>query len=239
MASLGPPDPSDPSDRLPLALAEELVLLCTDPDSGTLRVSRNGFQRAVAAAVLAELLLTGGITVEGRRITAFRPVGACDEVTAEVLARLERAPKGRRPGLDAALRRVPRAPAVRSFRERLVASGHLTAERRRILLLVPYRAWPPVRATVAAEIAERITASLSRKGSASGYGSDAARWGASPAAERDLQLAGMLWAARLDRRLFPGRIHSELRKSFRAVAREQPIAQALHRVVGSDNAGGG
>lgn len=180
--------------------------------------------------MLAELLLTGGITVEDRRITAFRPVGARDEVTAEVLARLERAPKGRRSGLDATLRRVPRAPAVRSFRERLVASGHLTVERRRILLLVPYRAWLPVPSTVGAEIAERITATL--------RGASGPR-GASPTAVRDLHLAGMLWAAQLDRRLFPGRVHSELRKSFRAVAREQPIALALHRVVGADNASGG
>ncbi|MFF7592117.1 GPP34 family phosphoprotein [Kitasatospora purpeofusca] len=229
MASLGPPDPYAASGRLPLSLAEELVLLCADPDSGTLRVSRNGFQRAVAAAVLAELLLTGGIEVEDRRITGFRPVGAHDEVTAEVLARLERARKGRRPGLDAALRRVPRGPAVRAFRERLVASGHLTLERRRILL-VPYRAWLPVRATVGAEIAERIAATLR---GASGP------QGVSPAAVRDLHLAGLLWAAQLDRRLFPGRVHSELRKSFRAVAREQPVARALHRVVGADNAGGG
>ncbi|MGY0461718.1 GPP34 family phosphoprotein [Kitasatospora sp. cg17-2] len=230
MAPLGPPDPYAASDRLPLALAEELVLLFTDPDSGTLRVSRNGFQRAIAAAVLAELLLTGGIEVEDRRITGFRPVGARDEVTAEVLDRLGQAPKGRRPGLDAALRRVPRGPAVRIFRERLVASGHLTLERRLFLLLVPYRAWLPVRATVGAEIAERIAATV--------RGASGPR-GTSPSAQRDLQLAGLLWAAQLDRRLFPGRVHSELRKSFRAVAQEQPISRALRRVVGADNASGG
>ncbi|MFD4905819.1 GOLPH3/VPS74 family protein [Kitasatospora purpeofusca] len=230
MAPYAPPDPPAPSDRLPLALAEELVLLFTDPDSGTLRVSRNGFQRAIAAAVFAELLLTGGIKVEDRRITGFRPGGARDEVTTEVLDRLGRAPEWRRPGLDAALRRVPRGPTVRSFRERLVTSGHLTLERRRFLLLVPYRAWPPVRATAGAEIAERIAATV--------RGASGPR-GASSSAERDLQLAGLLWAAQLDRRLFPGRVHSELRKSFRAAAREQPISQALRRVVGADNASGG
>ncbi|MFE6749051.1 GPP34 family phosphoprotein [Kitasatospora purpeofusca] len=224
MAPLGPPDPYAASDRLPLALAEELVLLCTDPDSGFLRVPRNGFRRAVAAAVLAELVLTGGVEVEDRWITGFRPDGARDEVTAGVLARLEQAPAWRRSGLDAAVRRVPRGPAVRSFREGLVASGHLTLERHRFLLLVPYRVWLPVRATVGAETAERIAAALR---------------GTSPATERDLQLAGLLWAAQLDRRLFPGRVHSELRKSFRAVAREQPVARALRRVVGADNASGG
>ncbi|MFJ8434480.1 GPP34 family phosphoprotein [Kitasatospora sp. NPDC094019] len=248
MDSPGPPaqpGPSDPyapyapSDRLPLALAEELLLLCTDPDSGTLRVSRAAFQRAVAAAVLAELLLAGAITAEDRRITAFRPVEARDEVTAEVLALLGRTVWGRGPGLDRIMRRVPRAPAVRSFRERLVASGHLTLERRRILLLVPYRAWIPVRATVGAEIAERITATLSTTKSAPGYGPGVPGWGAFPAAERDRHLAGLLWAAMLDRRLFPGRAHAELRKSFRVVAREQPVAQALRRVVGADNASGG
>ncbi|MEV0191481.1 GPP34 family phosphoprotein [Kitasatospora purpeofusca] len=224
MAPPGPPDPYAASDRLPLTLAEELVLLCTDPDSGFLRVPGNGFRRAVAAAVLAELVLTGGIEVEDRWITGFRPDVARDEVTAGVLARLEQAPERRRPGLDAAVRRVPRGPAVRSIREGLVASGHLTPERRRFLLLVPYRAWLPVRAAVGAETAERIAAALR---------------GTSPATERDLQLAGLLWAAQLDRRLFPGRVHSELRKSFRAVAREQPVARALRRVVGADNASGG
>ncbi|WP_406113645.1 GPP34 family phosphoprotein [Kitasatospora purpeofusca] len=123
MAPLGPPGPPASSDRLPLVLAEELVLLCTDPDSGTPRVSRNGFQRAIAATVLTELLLTGGITVEDRRITGFRPVGAGDEVTAEVLARLERAPRGGGPGWTRPCAGCRGGPTVRSSREQPVAQA--------------------------------------------------------------------------------------------------------------------
>ncbi|MEV6972354.1 GPP34 family phosphoprotein [Kitasatospora sp. NPDC093806] len=254
-----PPDPVPPGG---LSLPEELVLLCTDPEQGLLRVSSAAFQRVIAGAVIAELLLTGGLTVEGRLITGFQPLGPRDEIGADVLARLDRARKGRRLGLDAAVRQVPRAAAVRYFRERLVAEGVLTVERRRILL-VPYRARIPVRATAGQEIADRIGAGLAavagRSGPSGRSGPDGrpepeGRFGqegrsgqegrASGTAgaglpERDRQLAGLLWAGQLDRRLYPGRQHAGLRKAAGQVAKDLPIAQAVRRVVSADNSGGG
>ncbi|MET8702327.1 GPP34 family phosphoprotein [Kitasatospora sp. NPDC004723] len=236
MAPLDPPaspGPPDPAGARPLP--EELVLLCTDPGRGLLRVSSSAFRRVIAGAVLAELLLTGGITVEGRRITGFQPLGAHDEIGAAVLARLERTRKGRRPGLEAAVRRVPR-DAVRHYRDRLVAQGAMTVERRR-KLLVPYRVLLPVRSEAGQEIADRVAATLARTAAEEGAGTTGAG-----ADERDRLLAGLLWAGRMDRRIYPGRQHAALRDTVRRTARDLPVAQAVRRVVTADRteaSGGG
>ncbi|WP_327677178.1 GOLPH3/VPS74 family protein [Kitasatospora sp. NBC_00458] len=225
--------PLDSGPRGRRSIPEELVLLCTDPAQGTLRVSTAAFYRVLAGGVLADLLLAGGVTVEDRRITAFQPLGASDEITAGVLARLAEAGKRRyRLGLDHVLRQVPRKESVEHFRARLVADGAMTVERRR-LLLIPYRAHLPVPPTAGQDIADRIAALLTRlETGAGGSGSRAADG-------RDLQLAGLVGAGRFDRRLFPGPENAALRKTLRKVVKELPVARSVRRLVDADNSSGG
>ncbi|MFD5917221.1 hypothetical protein ACFVYP_07535 [Kitasatospora sp. NPDC058201] len=55
----------------------------------------------------------------------------------------------------------------------------------------------------------------------------------------DLQLAGLIGAARLDRRIFPGPENTEVRKAARRLVKELPVARAVRRLVDADNASGG
>ncbi|MFF2661392.1 GPP34 family phosphoprotein [Kitasatospora sp. NPDC058032] len=221
MTPLEPPEP--PGGR---PLMDELVLLCNDPGPTWLDSSPSMFERMIAGAVLAELLLTGAITIEGQWITGVNPFGARDEVGEAVLGRLNRVRKGGRSKLVSALRRIPPATTARHYQDRLVAQGVMTIERRRLLLL-PYRALLPVRASAAQEITDRIVASLERTGA-----------GSAGTGERDLQLAGLLWAGRFDGRLRPRQERAAFRAATRRAAQDLPIAQAVRGVIEMDRSAG-
>ncbi|GAA2799807.1 GPP34 family phosphoprotein [Kitasatospora sp. CM 4170] len=147
-----------PLDTRPLP--EELLLLCAEPVRGRLRIPQSAFYWAVPGSVLAELQLGGAITVDGRRITGFQPLGSHDEIAAGVLARLEETGKRKhRLGLDLAMRRIPRKPTQQLFLDRLTAEGVLTVDRRSFLGL-PYRRYTAVPPGIGQEIAARVAATL-------------------------------------------------------------------------------
>ncbi|MFF2042300.1 GPP34 family phosphoprotein [Kitasatospora sp. NPDC058170] len=205
------------------SIPEELLLLCVDPEYGRLRIPRATIHRVIAGAVLAELLVTGAISVDGRRITGYRPLGPADEVAAGVLARLEDTGKRQsRHGLDLALRRIPRRPGYQPYLDRLVAAGLVTVETRRFLGL-PHRSYLAARPDIGTETAARVAATLQRPADGS------------PAAERDRQLAGLVAAARLDRRFYPGAAGAPTRRAARQLGKELPVAQAVRRAVDADS----
>ncbi|MFB7616449.1 GPP34 family phosphoprotein [Kitasatospora sp. NPDC056181] len=213
------------------SIPEELLLLCADPVRGRLRIPYATFYRVIAGGTVAELLVTGAITVEERRITGFRPLGAHDEVAAGVLARLEAAGKRRQQlGLDLALRRIPRKPGLTPYLDRLTADGLLTVEKHRFLGL-PYRRHVATRPDVRQEIAARVAATLAYEGGAAA-GPDG------QSAERDRQLAGLIGAARMDRRLYPGSTGAPTRRAILQLTKELPIARAVRRAINSDSAAG-
>ncbi|MEU3569262.1 GPP34 family phosphoprotein [Kitasatospora sp. NPDC036755] len=224
MTPLEPPEPPGPPGDRPLM--DELVLLCNSPGPKWLNSSPTVFERMIAGAVLADLLLTGAITIEDRWITGFNPFGARDGAGEAVLGRLSRVRKGRRSKLDSAVRWIPPRETARYYQDRLVAQGVMTVEHRR-LLLRPYRALLPVRASAAQEITDRIVASLERTGA-----------GSAGPGERDLQLAGLLWAGSHDVRLRPWRERAAFREATRRAARDLPIAQAVRRVIDADRSAG-
>ncbi|MEU6232144.1 GPP34 family phosphoprotein [Kitasatospora sp. NPDC047058] len=230
------------------SIPEELLLLCADPVRGRLRIPAGSFHRVIAGGVVAELVLTGAVTVEDRRITGFQPLGGHDEVAAGVLARLEAAGKSRhRLGLEHVVRRIPRKPGAAPFLDRLTAAGLLTVEQRRFLGL-PYRLHVATPPGIGQEIAARVAATLAREGGAAVGGAAAdpspvSRAALPPAeraaAERDRQLAGLIGAARLQRRLYPGAAGAPTRQAVRRLVRELPVARAVQRVIASDSAGDG
>ena len=147
-------------------------------------------------------------------------------MTAGVLAELGRSGQGRPPGLDRAVRRVPRG-AVAALLHMLADQGVVRTERRRLLGIIPYRRFSATVPGVAQQIAGRLRASvLSAPG------------GPAPV-ERDRQLAALVGVARLGRRLYPGPEDKQLRRAVRVLARELPIARAVRRVLGSDAAAAG
>ncbi|KJS55254.1 hypothetical protein VM98_14445 [Streptomyces rubellomurinus subsp. indigoferus] len=202
-------------------LAEDLLLLCAEPTTGRLRLPTT-FPTVIAGAALAELHLGGAITLDGRRITGFRAPGDRDEFAPGVLAELERAGEARRPTtLDHALRKLPRRAGPRYHLDRLTGQGALTVTTHRFLGL-PHRRWTAVRPDTAALIAGRVAATLARTADSGP---------ATPAEERDHQLAGLIGAARLDRRLYPGAAGAPTRRAVRQLARSLPVAGAVKRAL--------
>ncbi|MBD0676152.1 GOLPH3/VPS74 family protein [Streptomyces sp. CBMA156] len=218
------------SDTRPLA--EELLLLCADPAGGRLRVPSLTVSTAVAGAVLAELLLAGAITVDGRRITGHQPLGGHDEPATAVLAGLERAGKGRPRTLDHALRELthPHGRTTRHYLDRMVGQGVLTV-RSRCFLGLPHRRWTAVPPDARALIAGRIAATLARTGPADTTGPSDTAVPSGTADERDRQLAGLVGAARLERRLYPGSKGARTRQAVRQLARGLPVPRAVEREI--------
>ncbi|HJD81269.1 GPP34 family phosphoprotein [Kitasatospora aureofaciens] len=209
-----------PGDSRPLA--EELLLLCAEPTRGLLRIPGTTFPTAITGAVLAELQLRGALTVEGRRITGFHPLGDHDELAARVLAELERAGKNRhRATLDHVLRRVPHRTGPQYYLDRLTGQGVLTVRTHRFLGL-PYRRWTAVPPDAGALIAERVAATLART---------AVSGPTSPAEERDHQLAGLIGAVRLEYRIYRGTAGTPTRRAVRRLSRSLPVAHAVKQAV--------
>ncbi|WP_395296085.1 GPP34 family phosphoprotein [Kitasatospora hibisci] len=250
------------------SLPEELLLLCAEPVRGRLRIPQSSLYWAVPGSVLAELQLSGGITVDGRRITGFQPLGSQDEIAAGVLTRLEEAGKRKhRLGLDLAMRRIPRKPTQQMFLDRLIADGVLTVDRRSFLGL-PYRRYTAVPPGIGQEIAARVAATLTSDDAGSALTAPSAAPASSPAAEaapadassaggegsgtvgaataeadrdrrpadRDRQLAGLIFAAGLHRRLYPGPAGAPTRRAARRLANELPVPRAVRRAISAMSA---
>ncbi|MFE5584293.1 GPP34 family phosphoprotein [Kitasatospora sp. NPDC056531] len=202
-------------------LPEELLLLCADPARGRFRDPSAHLNQVIAGAVLAELLVTGAITVEKERITGYQPFGARDEVAAGILARLEAKGKSRfRPWVSHAVRWVPERPGHRFYLDRLVTQGFYTLEETRFLGL-PRRRYLTTRPDVAQQIRARVAATLLAPDGGAGL----------PTAERDRQLAGLIDVAGLERRLYPGRDGAPIRRVARRLAWDLPIPRAVRAVI--------
>ncbi|GAA0667244.1 hypothetical protein GCM10010193_18560 [Kitasatospora atroaurantiaca] len=217
----------DVSDTLPIP--EELLLLCADPVTGRLARPAS-FARVIAGGVLAELLLAGAITVDGRRISGYQPLGTTEPVAAGVLTRLAGAGKRSwRFRLASAITAVPRG-SEHVFLDSLAARGLVTAEPRRLFGIFPYRRFTATGPGPTQAIASRLWASLHTA---------AFLAETRPAVERDRQLAALLGVVSLERRLFPGPEGKEVRHAVRALSRTLPIARAVRSVISSDSSSAG
>ena len=113
-------------------LAEDLLLVLFQPDSGTI-AGENTLEHTLAGAVLAELALNGSVTITSTR-TGFARVGAAegrapsDEILRPAWDRLSDAPGGVRTAL-AAIGPTLRQPLL----ERLVARGDLREQNGKVL----------------------------------------------------------------------------------------------------------
>jgi hypothetical protein len=143
-------------------LAEDLLLLLVDDDTGKVVLDRTRLERALAGAVLVELALAGrlapappgGSVTEGRIVVLDRrPTG--NGLLDEALARL--ADKAHRPA-----RAVEKL--VKGLRQailtRLVDAGFVREEHRRAMGVFPTTTWPAVRPEHEAELRSRLRAVL-------------------------------------------------------------------------------
>lgn len=128
-----------------MLLAEDLLLLLTDDDTGRLAASGTAVDVALGGALLVELALADRVDVAGAdervregRLVVRDPSPTGDVLLDEALAVVERR-EGKRPqGVVARLGRRVRARLY----ERLVQGGALRADDDRVLGILPRHRWP-------------------------------------------------------------------------------------------------
>lgn len=128
-----------------MLIAEDLLLLLTDDDTGRLKGPGDQVDVALGGALLVELALTGRVDIAGpdERVREGRlvvrdagPTG--DPLLDEALAAVGRR-EGKKPqGIVAALGKGTRARLY----ERLVGAGALRAEKGTVLGIFPRHRWP-------------------------------------------------------------------------------------------------
>ena len=137
-------------------IADDLLLLLLDDDSGRPRVDGTRLDYALAGAVLLELALDGRIDVLSGRprkapVVVVDPRPVEDVVLDDVLRQVG---DRRRP----AHQLVPRL--AKGLRSRLIArgerTGRLQGERTRILGLIPVTRWPAADRTRRSEVLQRL-----------------------------------------------------------------------------------
>ncbi|MBO3747026.1 GPP34 family phosphoprotein [Streptosporangiaceae bacterium NEAU-GS5] len=169
-----------------VTIAEEVLLLAYRPDSGRRAIRSVELNAAVAGGLLAELAVNGRIALDGKHLVVSDRSPLGDEELDAALARMVADPKPRKP--ESWVRRLKNTRPRRRLLARLIASGVLTEKRAKALGIIPIRVYPTTASDVSKEIRDRVVNALDD---------------AEPD-PRTAALLGLIQAARLYRKVFPG-----------------------------------
>jgi hypothetical protein len=191
-----------------MLVAEDLLLLVTDDDSGRLSAPSEQVDVGLGGANLLELTLMGRVdlTREGEesrpgRIVVTDPSSTGDPVLDAALETLE-AHRGKKPSTVL----KPLAKHLRrTLYERLAANGVVRAEEGRILGVFPTHRWPALDAGHESEVRRLLTQALVQ--------------GATPDA-RTAALVALLHALDCEHKVVDPRAHGLSKRQLRARARE-------------------
>ena len=146
-----------------MLLAEDLLLLLTDDETGKLSASGAEVDVALGGAVLVELTLAGRVDVAGPhervregRLMVRNPTPTGDGLLDEALA-LVAQKEGKKP--QSVVTRLGKRTRVRLY-ERLVEGGVLRAENERVLGLFPRHRWPSTDAAHESSVREGLATAL-------------------------------------------------------------------------------
>lgn len=152
-----------------MLVAEELLLLCLDEETGRPRLGRDRLEPGLAGALLAELGLLGriGVTPEEAgwtkrgRLTLLSRAPTGDAELDRALAAAAAAEGRRAKDLVQATssRRISRGLRQRLL-DRLRAAGVLEPRTRKVLGLFPSATWPAADRSAGQELRERLRAAL-------------------------------------------------------------------------------
>ncbi|MFD1325371.1 GOLPH3/VPS74 family protein [Micromonospora sonneratiae] len=139
-----------------VALAEELLLLAYDDESGKATGSRIGLDLGMAAAVLVELALAGRVAYSDGMIVVTDPAPIGHPVTDEVLARIAAEPANTPASWVQRLRHGLRDRVLAGLCER----GIVRDVGEKALGAIPTHRYPSVDASVETDIRQRLAAAL-------------------------------------------------------------------------------
>ncbi|MDP8016342.1 GPP34 family phosphoprotein [Rhodococcus hoagii] len=129
-------------------IAEDLLLLLLDDESGDPLVDGTRLPRVLAGAVLLELALDGYVTpadqgedVERGRFAVRRAEAPADPILARALGVVADARRPMKP--EAAIEKLDSEVRAAVF-ERVIDRGWVRESRRKVLGIFPSKVWPPV-----------------------------------------------------------------------------------------------
>lgn len=138
-------------------IAEDLLLLVTDDESGRLTAPATNVDYALAGATLVELTLLNRVTVSDKgRIVVQDPAPTADAVLDAALATVGKY-AGKRP--SAVIRPLSKKLRPKLY-ERLVGGGQLSRERYSVLGIFPSSRWPTQDASHENEVRRAVTQAL-------------------------------------------------------------------------------
>ncbi|WP_159049491.1 GOLPH3/VPS74 family protein [Streptomyces sp. NRRL WC-3618] len=200
-------------------MPEDMVLICTDPQSAVVKRTQLN-SRVLAGAVLLELVQRSAITVDAKRITGVWPLPLGDPFAEAILADINRARPSRSSlrlsrWVDKASRKVDRA-----YLDRLTARGLLYARPRRLLGVFPSTTWTAVNPAWFVHLTARVDHAVRPEA----YG---------PPTTSDLYLTALVGVT-LSRRLYPGWDNRPLRRRISDPSHVNPIVNAVEQVLAAD-----
>jgi hypothetical protein len=193
-----------------LLLAEELLLVAYQPD-GTARGQATELDCGLGGAVLVELVLGGHAEIVSGRLSARPGHPPVHPVLADAYGQV--AAKSRKP--RAWVTRFAKGTRRRLLSD-LVATEVLRDESYKSLGLFTRHRFPVTNPRVRDEILDRLRAVVLD--------------GAAPD-PRTAGLAGMVWAAKLERRVFPDADRRTVQERLRRINDDQWAAEAVRRAI--------
>jgi hypothetical protein len=140
-----------------MLLAEDLLLLLTDDETGRLLVSGSYLDAALGGAQLIELSLSGRVDIDDRkRLRVLDPSTPDDELLARAL-KVVRRREGKKP--SSVIGELGKRLRGELY-DRLTAAGILRAEQGRILGLFPTHRWPSASADHETAVRRALTSAL-------------------------------------------------------------------------------
>ncbi|MET9689002.1 GPP34 family phosphoprotein [Streptomyces sp. NPDC006514] len=198
-----------------ITLAEEIMLLSLDDESGAAR-QRQSAGWAVAGALLLELVLAERVSVSGKYLE-LRSTESTGEELLDGRIRLMEAwlrSRGKRRASDWLTKDQPKA--VGAALERLSERGLVVAQVHKVFGVFPQRRYPEADGTVERALRERLHAVVIG--------------GAEPD-ERTAGLIALIHSAKLHRLAFPGREPDEVSARTAQIAEGQWAAESVRAAI--------
>ncbi|THA24806.1 GPP34 family phosphoprotein [Streptomyces sp. RKND-216] len=194
-----------------LTLAEEVMLLSLDDDSGAAK-AKDGTHWALAGGALVELVLAGRVEVEDDRakVVDASPLGVPHLDTA-LAAIVEKGPELK------VKKAMERAKCVREgTTESLIARGLVREEKKKVLGLFPVTRYPEADGAPEEELRARLGAVVLR--------------GDDPD-ERTASLVALIRGAKLGKLAFPGEDRRKVDSRMEEIAKGQWVQPAVRRAI--------
>ncbi|MFE4260832.1 GPP34 family phosphoprotein [Streptomyces sp. NPDC056883] len=198
-----------------ITLAEEIMLLSLDDESGSVK-QRQSVGWAVAGALLLELVLADRVRVSGKHLELVDSPPTGEELLDGRFEAMRVWMKGRSKRRIGEWLTKDQAKAVGAAVERLSARGVVVEERRKALGMFPVRRYPEADGTVERALRERLADAVSK--------------GAEPD-ERTASLVTVIHAARLHALAFPGVPRKEITARTAAIADGQWAAESIRTAI--------